>query len=196
MEAFCPQEKSFKKLPSFEERPSPHPRGHRQPRGPAVVASSGSDWARLEMVPTCENTGREEGNSEVVFVTFVLLFFMVAILQVLNNWPPEGYHCEVRSYIDVSAFPARLGFTEEVADIRHHFPGGVRNGAEIFPVAQPEQIHPKEAGSSPQKLTHARMLQQGFSVVNNCRETGETEKARKSAWRANSGGRALEKGYF
>lgn len=55
-------------------------------------------------------------------MTFVLLFFTVAVLQVLNNWPTEGYRCEVRSYTDVSAFPARLGFTEEAGGSDTSFP--------------------------------------------------------------------------
>lgn len=43
--------------------------------------------------------GRKEADPEAVFVTFVLLFFMVAVLQVLNNWPTAGSCYEVRSYI-------------------------------------------------------------------------------------------------
>lgn len=67
--------KALKKSPSSGERPSLHPRGGRQPPGPAAVASSRFAWALLGIVPTCQNMGREEGNTEVVFVTFVLLFF-------------------------------------------------------------------------------------------------------------------------
>lgn len=95
-------------------------------------------------------------------MTFVLLFFAMAVLQVLNNWLTEGYRCEVRSYIDVSAFPARLGFTKEAGGIRHFFPRGVRKGTEMFPVARPDQIHPNEAVSSTQKSMHCPDAAAGF----------------------------------
>lgn len=132
-----------------------------QPPEPVVVAFSSSAQELLEITPMCQNTGREEGNSEVVFVTFVLLFFTVAALQVLNNWPAEGC-CWVRSYTDVLALPAGLGLTEEEGWIRHLFPREVHKGAEIFPIAWPDRIPPNEAASSTWKLMHCPDAAGGF----------------------------------
>lgn len=111
-EAFTPTEKLQKitLILGGTVRTSPWPQ---QPPEPVVVASSSSARELLEITPMCQNTGREEGNSEVVFVTFVLLFFTVAVLQVLNNWPTDGCCCRVRSYTDVLALPAGLELTEE-----------------------------------------------------------------------------------
>lgn len=65
------------------------------PAGSRFASSLGIPGNRLQ----CQNTGRKEADLEAVFVTFVLLFFTVAVLQVLNNWPTKGSCYEARSYI-------------------------------------------------------------------------------------------------